>query len=198
MSTFQLILLAVGLGLYLDFVAELLWLATGSYHYGGVPGPKIFSGHYYQFPLIENLLWGIAWGSYALLRYFKNDKGESICERGIEEVRLGRKGKAWVRQLAIFGGASSILLAFNLAYVFPAIHGDRWPDDILRRSYFTQGLCGEGTERYCSDPDVPIWKRGNVSITPDGQISDPAKLPKVVPLKKCLDSPDSAPLSGNC
>ena len=55
-----------------------------------------------------------------------------------------------------------------------ALHQSEWPEDIQKRTYFTQGLCGEDTSYACAGPDKPI-PTGNDSIHlgPDGSLVVP-------------------------
>ena len=182
-SRLGLVAIAFALGFMLDLTAELLWLYGGTFHYGGAPGPKLFGGHYYQFPLFEMLFWGSAWATMSCYRYFRNDKGQTFTDKGIDELRVGSKGKTWIRLFSIIGFVNLIVLCYNLAWLIPSLHSHDWPDDVLKRSYFTQQLCGAGTDRACSG----------------GPANDPAlSPPKAIPSTKCPDSPYTDPLAGSC
>jgi hypothetical protein len=197
-STFRLVLVAFAVAFYLDICVEMLWIYGGLYHYSGMPGPKFFAGHYYAFPLMEPLFWGSACAAFASLRYFRNDKGETIVERGVDDVRLRRRGKFWVRMLALFGGLSTIYLCYNVGVILSAgLHPQRWPADTLKRSYFTQTQCGGQTDPLCTGPSVPISRR-TITVAPDGTPRIVIKLPASVPQTKCPSSPTNAPLTGSC
>jgi hypothetical protein len=43
----------------------------------------------------------------------------------------------------------------------------------MNRSYFTSGLCGEGTDRACSGPAVPFATNDSAYMTRDGGIARP-------------------------
>jgi hypothetical protein len=201
-SKFRLVLVALAVGMYLDLCIEMLWIYGGLYHYSGFPGPKFFAGHYYAFPLMENLAWGSACAAFAALRFFRNDKGQTIAERGVEDVKFGHKGKVGLRMLALFGALSTIYLGYNLSVNLVAgLHPQAWPEDTLKRSYFTQTQCGAATQIPCPDPNLPIFTRGGFTILPDGSVANPAgtaRLPKAVPQTKCPGSPADAPLTGTC
>lgn len=173
-----------------DIVAENFWLRTGTYNYAGaIHGPwLLFQGHYYQFPLYEPILFGACWAGTAAVRYFRNDRGESLAERGIEHVHLGRRAKGLVRFLALAGILNVLLLTYNLT--FATLHlryGGTWPRDIQKRSYFTQELCGAKTDRACPGTGVPIPRPDSAYLTRDGGgVGHPAdwKPPGVVPFEK--------------
>jgi hypothetical protein len=62
-------------------------------------------------------------------------------------------------------------------YTIPAswavTHPVAWPEDTMSRSYFTSGLCGEGTDRACSGPAVPFATNESAYMTRDGGIAHP-------------------------
>ena len=57
---------------------------------------------------------------------------------------------------------------YNIPAQWFAMHADPWPEDIQKRSYFTMGICGEGTERLCPDPALPMPGDDSGYINPDG------------------------------
>lgn len=141
-------------------VIEPFWVRTGIYVWTAVPTPSwltLWDKHWYQFPLHEPLLFGLTWTSWACVRYFKNDRGQTIAERGIDQLTISPKRKQGLRLLALIGIMN---LLFFVTYMIPAIplslYNRAWPEDIVKRSYFTNMLCGPGTDRHCPDPRVPI------------------------------------------
>ena len=61
-----------------------------------------------------------------------------------------------------------------------------WPEDLLKRSYFMMGICGDGTDRPCPDPALPMPANGSGYINPDGKLVLPegVELPKIVPFER--------------
>ena len=61
-----------------------------------------------------------------------------------------------------------------------------WPEDLLKRSYFMMGICGDGTDRLCPDPALPMTATGSGYINRDGQLVLPpgVQLPKIVPFER--------------
>ncbi len=93
----------------------------------------------------------------AVLRFFTDDRGRTIVERGIDRVRGGFAKQQFVRFLAIFAGVSACFFFFyNLPAQWIGMHSDPWPEDHMKRSYFTGGICGAGTDTPCPDPVLPI------------------------------------------
>ena len=67
------------------------------------------------------------------------------------------------------------------------MHADPWPEDLQKRSYFTMGICGDGTDRLCPDPvstdaiaTAPATSiRTGKLVLPEG-----VELPKIVPFER--------------
>lgn len=141
---------------------------------GAVPSLSLFSGHYYQFPVYEAIIWGAGWTSLAVVRFFVNDRGESLAERGMSSLRVGHRTKTALRFLAVIGALNlGYLLVDNLPYQFVSMHQHPWPEDVLSRSYFIQGRCGPGTEYACPGGKTPIFRPGGQHITPEGKVIEP-------------------------
>lgn len=157
-----------------DLVLEVIWLHNGLYAYpGAIRSLSVFPGTEHQFPLYESVLWGGMWGAMVCLRYFRNDRGQTIAERGIERVRGGRRGKSALRLLALIGIAQTFMLVYNIGIGFAGLHSDPWPREVLSKSYMTAGMCGEGTDQACGDPKVPIAIRDGGHATPHGRWAVP-------------------------
>jgi uncharacterized protein DUF5135 len=175
---------------FFDIVMEGLFLMPmGLFTYpGAIRSLSLFPDTYHQYPIYEGLLWGGVQAGFCSLRYFTDDRGRTFVERGLERVRGGAVKRESMRFLAIFAAVS---LFFFVFYTVPAqwlaMHADPWPEDIQKRSYFTMGICGEGTGRLCPHPSLPI-DQGETSayIGPDGKVVLPAgtELPKIIPFDR--------------
>ena len=158
---------------------EVLWIRLGFYAFPGSYKPwTLFPEHYYAYPLYESLFAGPLTAA-AYLRHTLDDKGRSIAERGIE--RVGTRGsKNAIRLLAVTGW---LYLTFLPLYWLPtwAIlhHVGNFPMDIQQRSYFTDHLCGPETNRACPGNNVPLFRPGSVTITPDGRVYVPPGVPPI-------------------
>jgi hypothetical protein len=188
LSTVQLIAICFGAMAALDFVAEgLIWLPLGFWEYPGGIG-LLFPSTYHKFPLNELLTIATIFTAIACLRHFRDDKGRTLVERGADKLRVGTAGQTALRFLAIAGAVHLILfLGYNLPNSWVGAHSRPWPKDLVKRSYFTDYICGQGTANACPGPGVPI-PRGNASarLGPNGQLVVPAGmvLPKLVPFDK--------------
>jgi len=119
------------------------------------------------------------------VRYFVDDHGNSLAERGIETVKASGLRRAGLRFLAIFGAFSVIVLAFyNIPTAIMAAHSTAWPADTQKRSYLLDGICGQGTDRACPGPGVPI----TIGTEPTG------KPTHVVPFSSKGSGPFNGPL----
>jgi hypothetical protein len=158
-----------------DLLFEVGWMRIGIFAYdGAIPSLTLFHGHYYQFPVYEAVLWGAGWTGFTCLRYFKNDKGQIVVERGIDEVRASPFAKGVMRFLALVGAGT---LIFGVIYTLPLLlvtqKTDRWPVDIQKRSYLTDFLCGPQTNQACPSPDMPIVRSRGVHFDPYGRVVVP-------------------------
>jgi len=174
---------------FFDLVIEGLFLMPmGLFTYpGAIQSLSINAGTYYQWPIYEGLMWGGVQAGLCCLRFFTDERGRTIVERGLDSVRGGVIKQQFVRFLAIFAAVSAIFFVFyNLPAQFFAMHTDPWPEDLLKRSYFTMNICGDGTDRLCPDPTIPMHRNGSGYINTEGQLVMPpgVELPKVVPFEK--------------
>ncbi len=141
-----------------DTIIETLLLRTGLYAYpGGIRGITLFAGHTYQLPLSETVLFGgLGLGAVAVLSYFRDDRGHTFVERGIDTVKLSAKGKQLVRFCAIFGAVHG---AFLVLYMIPqqwfAVQSDPFPPGY--KSYMINDMCASGSDgTTCPGPGVPM------------------------------------------
>ncbi|MEU5880521.1 spirocyclase AveC family protein [Spirillospora sp. NPDC047279] len=174
---------------FFDFVMEGLFLMPmGLFTYpGAIQSLSINAGHYYQWPIYEGLMWGGVQAGLCALRYFTDDRGRTVVERGLERVQGGFVKLQVTRFLAIFAASSALFFVFyNVPVQWFAMNADPWPEDIQKRSYFMSGICGDGTGRLCPDPALPIPGPGSATIGPDGEVVPPdgRDLPTIVPFEK--------------
>jgi hypothetical protein len=147
----------------------------------------VFAGTYHQWPIYEGLMWGGVQAAMCCLRYFTDDRGRTIVERGLDNVRGGFARQQFTRFLAIFAAISGCFFFFyNVPAQWIAMHSDPWPADHLKRSYFNGGICGDGTDVPCPDPVLPIPTKRSGFINVDGELvlPDGAELPRTVPFDR--------------
>lgn len=183
-----LIALAFAFNILLDFVMEgLIFLPIGFYVYpGAIRAVSINAGTYYQWPIYEGLMWGGVLTALCCLRFFTDDRGRTVAERGLDHVRGGFAKAQLTRFLAIFAAVSACFFFFyNLPAQWIGMHADPWPVDVQKRSYLNGGICGDGTDQPCPNPVLPMpTKRSGYNNT-DGKLVLPkgAELPTTVPFE---------------
>lgn len=104
-SNLRLILVTYAIAFVFDFVMEaLILLPIGFYSYpGAIQALSFNAGTYYQWPVYEGLMWGGVQAALCCLRFFTDDRGRTVVERGLDTVRGGFFRRQFVRFLAIFG-----------------------------------------------------------------------------------------------
>ncbi len=186
MGTFGILSLTFLTFMVFDALLEPILMALGFWSYPStVPWLTLWHGTRFQYPIYEAFFWGGVWTLWASVRYFRDDKGETLAERGIDQVRVSGKKKTGLRFLALAGICNFLFLfAYNVPIQFFVIHQANWPSSISNRSYLTDNLCGPGTTYICSGKYVPIpIGNGSAHVTPTGSLFLPAgsKLPATVP-----------------
>ncbi len=155
------------------FACETAFLRLGIYAYpGAIEWMTIFHGEYYQYPLYEWLIFTSIWTTWASILFFRNDKGETVAERGLEELRA-KTGKRldWVRLLSVVGVVNvSFFLVYNLPLQPFALHAEEWPEVFQERTFMLNEMCGTGTDIACSGTDIPIPREGGFYVTTDGTV----------------------------
>jgi hypothetical protein len=152
-----LAVIVVGLTLTDTFV-EATVLRTGIYAYpGGIRELTLFAGETYQMPFTETFTFGgLGLGIIAVMMHFRDDRGQTYLERGLERVHTTPARKQLIKLAAIFG---AVHLAFALFYMVPnqwlSTHSDPFPRGYP--SYMENGMCASGADGHtCPAPGVPM------------------------------------------
>ena len=92
----RLILVTYAFAFVLDFVMEgLVMLPSGFYTYpGSIRSVSFNAGTYHQWPVYEGLMWGGVQAALCCLRYFTDDRGRTVVERGLDRVRGGSRSSS--------------------------------------------------------------------------------------------------------
>ena len=171
MGKIGLLVLAFAVMTLLDIAIENLWLRSGIYAYpGAVKGLTLFYGRHYALPLYEPVVVGAFFVALAAIRFFRDDKGRSQVERGLDDIRVSRERQTFIRFLALTGFVNVLLLViFQVPMVaVSTLANDNWPADVVNRSYFTSNICGPSTPYHCPSNAIPNPQRGSGYVTPDG------------------------------
>jgi hypothetical protein len=132
-----------------DVVFEgIVFMPLGAWEYPGGHW-AIFGDTFHKYPLNEALTTGMIFTAFASIRYFVDDRGLTLAERGADGLR-GSARRTWaVRALAVTG---LVQLAMFLGYTFPntivGLHSTQWNQDTQQRSYLTY-TCGPEAGRPC-------------------------------------------------
>lgn len=138
-------------------VEGLVYMPLGFYSYAGGHLNLIGAGTYHQVPLAEVVVFGALFTSMSALRYFRNDRGETLAERGLDELCASKRRAAVLRLLALCGFVQvAMFVSYNLPSMLVGAHSAEWPRDVQTRSYFNNGICGAGTPRPCPGQGVPL------------------------------------------
>jgi hypothetical protein len=194
-GVFAGILAAVAINMLFDVILEaFFWCPLGFY---SMPGGhlSLFADTYYKFPLTEIPTVGMLFGLPAALRYYKNEQGETLVERGISKLNIGIKKKTLLRLLTLIAATQLIYL---VVYQIPiggyvALNPGVWPKDVQDRSYLNDHLCGAGTNRLCPGPGIPLTQ--DAWVNTKGQLEGTAARfqYRVTPL---LHTPGPGPYGG--
>ena len=175
---------------FFDFVIEGLFLMPmGLFTYpGAIQALSVNAGTYYQWPLYEGLMWGGVQAGLCCMRYFTDDRGRTFVERGLDRVRGGFVTTAAHPLPGDLRRVQRVLLRVLQHSGAVLCHApDPWPDDILKRSYFLMGICGEGHRpalpRPCAIP-MPLTNSGYINHDGELVLPEGVELPKIVPFER--------------
>jgi hypothetical protein len=157
-SNVRLVAICLGAILLLDLLLEgLLWMPGGLWSLPGGHGSVLFPGSYNQFTVNEWFLVSLTLTAAACVRFFVNDRGQTVAERGVEAIRASPGRKLALRALATIGVMQVVMLVcYTIPQTVIGLHPATWPRDVQSRSYFTDYICGAGTGRACPGPAVPF------------------------------------------
>lgn len=135
--------------------AEVAMVRGEIFAYGGVIRDlSVFPGTRWQFPVYGAFLWSIGTVALGCLLLWRDERGHTAVEAGLDQLQLGVTGRNILRCLAMAGVANLAIMAYYLSFMFVSLYSDPWPTDFP--SYFTNGICGAGTGYACPDPSLPI------------------------------------------
>lgn len=157
-------------------VCEASLMIMGSHSYASAIRELSFNpGKYYEFPVYQGITATLLFTTWGAMRYFRNDRGRSFAERGVDQLNVPTQLKGTMRFLAVSGAITGIFFVFyHVPNALIAQRGDAWPEDVQKRSYFVTEMCGAASDVACPDPRIP-FPRGedSIRIGPDGKVVVP-------------------------
>jgi hypothetical protein len=135
---------------------EIICILLGFYAFPGVPDDFVINaGSRYQYSLVYAVIAGIGCFAWVAVRYFKDDRGYTLAERGVQYLNISEGRRTVVRFLALLGGMTLSIAVFNLLCQFLALHSGPWPVDMP--SYLTTTCPDHATDpASCGGPGIPI------------------------------------------
>lgn len=178
LGTLGLIGVALGFMWIADLILEPIWMMLGLDTWaGGIDSVSMFNEHYFKYPVYEGVCWGTLWAAVSCVRYFKNDKGETLAERGSSTLKTSTKNLNLLKLLAVIGILNTLYFGiYNLPFQWFATHASTPNQDLLSRSYLLSGTCGPGTTYACPGPEIPLPVGGSARVTPEGTFIAPNRI----------------------
>jgi len=160
-STLGLIALCFALGVVADIILEgVILLPLGFWSYAGGPW-SLNADKYYKYPLLEGFCVGWVFALLTCLRWFQTSEGQTICERGLDQLALPKVVKEYLRVSAVLGAAILIfIIPYHLPQGLMAFNESAWPSDVVNRSYMTDHICGPQVNLPCPGWHTPSSPNG--------------------------------------
>jgi hypothetical protein len=150
----------VGLTLCFFLVLEVIFESTlvhidAEAYTGAIKGLTLWAGTDNQLPVYEILFWAVFWTAMSALRFYKDDRGLTLAERGVERLRLSKRKETALRQFALIGAGLGIITVFyNVPWMLVSSHNDSFPQHLP--SYFVNGVCSPDPARATAElPPCP-------------------------------------------
>ena len=174
LTSFWLVAICFAAMCAFDILLEgIIWLPMGVFEYPGGHW-SIFPETYHKYPLNEMVTIGSVWTAIATLRYFTNDKGQMAIERGVDQVKGSKTRKIALRGFAAIAFCQiAMFCGYNIPNTVIGMNSTEWPEDLQKRSYFTNYICGDGTDRLCPAPGQSHIRDGSAYVNADGDVTRP-------------------------
>tara|TARA_B110000503_G_C7158735_1_gene418594 strand:+ start:1253 stop:2287 length:1035 start_codon:yes stop_codon:yes gene_type:complete len=144
-----------------DTILESLLLRLNIMGYpSAVPELTLWAGEYYQLPIYQELQWAATFTAMGCVRFFRDDQGRSLPERGLEKLKFSSRLHTFARFLTIMGFLQvAFLITYNIPYFYWSTKGGAYPEAL--QSYRIGGLCGPETDFDCASLKTPVPKAGS-------------------------------------
>jgi hypothetical protein len=160
----QMYAVAFVAGMLVDFFLEYPMVLL---HLWGYPGwPLSFTGGAAKFPLFESLGTGLFFANIAMIRFYKDDNGRTLVERGLDHVRPALR--KWISLLALLGFISGSAFATNGILSLNGPYMQRYqkePPALINRMCDAPGTTGTA---YGPCPGSPGYRAPIRRLTPGG------------------------------
>jgi hypothetical protein len=153
-SKARLVSIAIAVTFALDFALEVppillnLWVYPGQPHALSIP----FGGGA-RYPIVEGVAFAIVLGSMSAIRFFRDDHGQSVVERGLDRHRSPAL-RSVISVLALTGALQGGLIGLNAADAVAGLYSSAYP---ILPAHVTNGQCGPGTA-YGQCPGSPGYR----------------------------------------
>jgi hypothetical protein len=158
-----------------DAAFEVPLYLTHLWAYPGTPDVGILAHSGQKYPLSEFIIAGFGIASFAAIRNFKDDKGRSLVERGME--RFNARRRTFLSQLALVGAFNGIFLVLSIIFAVLGLFAGpvkAMPDHLINGSCDAPGWENTnygpcfGTDKY----QVPLPGNGSTGERPKNRDED--------------------------
>lgn len=155
-----------------DFVIETM-LTHGHIisYFNSIGWLTLWQGTSQQFPIYESIVWGgLGWAPLMVLRFYRNDRGYSVVERGLDRVNVSNKAKVGLQILAVAAVTNICYLTYNIGMIAISMHNDNDASAVYP-SHLINSICGPHSAYKCPTPAT------GVPISTGGQPGSPSDVP---------------------
>jgi len=154
---FTLFAMGFVIGAVLEVIMELIWLYCELISYPGAPDFLAVYVGTLKMPFIEWVTAGVVFSSFSLVRFYVNDKGERVTERGLE--RFAVPIRRVISTLAMMAILNTLMITVSLADAFVGLYSAPYrhqPAHLLNDACDVPG--GAGGTRYGPCPGSPGYR----------------------------------------
>jgi hypothetical protein len=129
----------------------------------------IFTGTAEQFPLYESLMWGgLGWAPLMVLRFYVDDRGYSVVERGVDTLNVSNTVKVVLQILAVGAVTNICYMTYDIGMTLIGMQIDN-DNSAVYPSHLVNSVCGKGTPYLCPSPATgrPILTGGKPGLPSD-------------------------------
>jgi hypothetical protein len=169
-GTLGIIVWSVAFMAVMDFVVEILLCYGHVIAYPTtVSWMTIFKGTSDQFPLYESLMWGgLGWAPLMVLRFYVDDRGYSVVERGVDSLNVSNTVKVVLQILAVGAVTNICYMTYDIGMTLIGMQIDN-DNNAVYPSHLVNSVCGQGTPYACPSPATgrPLSTGGQPGLPSD-------------------------------